>query len=441
MKSVSDIVAAGAFVCPVCGRVHSPGIGGCVIGEGASAKLPAVLDKLHVKRPFVICDENTYKAAKSTPVFTLGEVCCLTGDKIAPDEVSAGRILMKNPPALGRCDGIIGVGGGVINDLSKLISAAKNVPYVYLATAPSMDGYASATSSVDRDGLKVSLPTKSADVVVADLDIIAAAPKKLILAGIGDMLAKYISLAEWKIAHIILGEYYCPYVAELVSDSLDNVVKCAPLAVEGVKSAVGSVCEGLILAGMAMNFAGLSRPASGMEHYISHIIDMRALEFGTRSDLHGIQCGIATLYMLRLYEKAAAVLENGIDKDRAVSRAEEFDYTSYSREMKEKLGRGGEVMAALEAKEGKYDPDKHSRRLEVIIEKRKEILGVTRTLPKSEEICRFMKSIGHPVDFGEIGISADEAATAVKFSRDIRDKYVLGRLLWDVGADEILQQI
>ncbi len=441
MKSISDIVAASAFVCPSCGKIHSPGIGLCIIDEGASAELSPVLERLGVKRPLVICDKNTCNAAKSSHVFQVGEVCCLEGDTIAPDERAAGEILMKKPASLGKCDGVIGVGGGVINDLSKLVSAVKNVPYVYFATAPSMDGYASATSSVDRGGLKVSLPTKCADAVVADLDIIAAAPKKLILSGIGDMLAKYISLAEWKIAHIILDEYYCPYVVDLVSQSLEKVVQCAPLAVEGDKSAVGAVCEGLILAGMAMNFAGMSRPASGMEHYISHILDMRALEFGTRSSLHGIQCGIATLYMLRLYEKTTSVLANGIDMSKALAHAKEFDYGKYSAEMKEKLGHGGEVMAELEAKEGKYDPEKHSRRLRTIVTRREEILDVIRTLPKSSDLCRFMKSIGHSTDFSEIGISADEVSTAVKFSRDIRDKYVLGRLLWDVGEDGLIENL
>lgn len=64
---------------------------------------------------------------------------------------------------------------------------------------------------------------------------------------------------------------------------------------KGDKKAVTAVFEGLILCGAAMKFAGVSRPASGIEHYLSHIWDMRGVEFGTPVELHGIQCAVGTL--------------------------------------------------------------------------------------------------------------------------------------------------
>ena len=41
-----------------------------------------------------------------------------------------------------------------------------------------------------------------------------------------------------------------------------------------------------------------------------------------------------------------------------------------------------------------------------------------------------------PVTPQEIGISAQQAADGLTGSRDIRDKYMLGGLLWDMGLLE-----
>ncbi len=55
---------------------------------------------------------------------------------------------------------------------------------------------------------------------MADLDIIKGAPARLVASGINDILAKYISLTDWRIAHLVAGEYFCPTVAELAEHAL-----------------------------------------------------------------------------------------------------------------------------------------------------------------------------------------------------------------------------
>ena len=89
-----------------------------------------------------------------------------------------------------------------------------------------MDGYASATSSMTRDGLKVSINTKAADVIIGDTDILKNAPLKMLRAGLGDMIAKYVSICEWRIASVITGEYYCEEVAQLIRDALRGNELC-----------------------------------------------------------------------------------------------------------------------------------------------------------------------------------------------------------------------
>ncbi|MGN1346822.1 MAG: iron-containing alcohol dehydrogenase, partial [Eubacteriales bacterium] len=350
IPSIEWLMANDGFSC-TCGRRHFGLLKDCIIAENALLHLPAMLRKHKGTHPFVLCDTLTYKAAGERVVALLdAELIPYTLHVIqrihpAPDETIVGEALMYSTAD---CDSVIAVGGGVINDTCKILAAAKKVPDIYVATAPSMDGFASASSSMERGGLKVSLNSKCPDVVIGDAEILANAPAHMIRSGIGDMAAKYVSLAEWQIASLLLGEYYCPTVAQIVRTSLDTCVRAAQNAVNGDLTAVCRLTEGLVLSGLAMNYAGISRPASGMEHYISHIIDMRALEFGTPADLHGIQCGVGTLLTLQAYEK---LMELTPDRAKALAAVDAFSLDGWFDHLRKQLGHGAEAMIAGERRE------------------------------------------------------------------------------------------
>lgn len=449
---VNALLENDGFLC-ACGKEHFGQLSDCIIGENALVSLPDICRKHRVTRPFVLCDRETYAAA--------GEAVCkiLSSAEIpytlhiirrthpAPDEKIVGEAFMFCPNGTaetGGADGVIAVGGGVINDTGKIVAAAKGIPDIYVATAPSMDGYASASSSMEREGLKVSLSSKCPDAVIGDAAVLANAPVHMIRSGIGDMLAKYVSVAEWQIAHILVGDEYCPVVADMVNHSLAEVRACAADAVRGDDTAVcrAAVCrlaEALVVSGLAMNYAGISRPASGMEHYISHILDMRALEFGTPSDLHGIQCGIGTLMTLRAYEPLRGYAP---DREKALAHAAQFDADAWNDHLRTVLGHGADAMIAGERKEGKYDREKHAARLETILSRWEDIQHIIAALPPSAELEQFMRSIGHPTTAEEIGLSRQDMREAFLCAKDIRDKYVLGRLLWDLGIlDETADNI
>lgn len=421
-------------VCPECGKTHAGLLSDCLIFDGAILKLPELLHKYNAKFPFVLCDGNTYKAAGERVceiLRTAGIDCCLhiiKREHPSPDERIVGEAMMYCNLA---CDAVIGVGGGVINDTCKMLSAAKKVPDIIVGTAPSMDGFASATSSMEREGLKISLASKCPDGVIGEPEILAASPAHMIRSGVGDMLAKYVSIVEWQISHLLLGEYYCPRVADMIRCALDKCVKAAPSALSGNRDAVSAVMEGLVISGLAMNYVGISRPASGMEHYISHIIDMRSLEFATPADLHGIQCGIATLATVRAYEKLAALTP---DMEKALTYVKSFDGGKWNKHLTKMLGHGAETIIRGEERERKYDPVTHAARLEKIIANWDAIRAIIAQLPASDELERFMKSISHPTTVEEIGLNADDLHEAFLMAKDIRDKYVLGRLLWDLGV-------
>jgi glycerol-1-phosphate dehydrogenase [NAD(P)+] len=327
-----------------------------------------------------------------------------------------------------------------VNDLGKILANITGKPYMIVGTAPSMDGYASATSSMTRDGLKTSLPSTSADIIVGDTDILCQAPLHMMKAGLGDMLAKYVSICEWRIANLLLGEYYCEEIAELIRSALKACVDNAGGLLSRDEAAVQAVFEGLIIGGIAMNYAGLSRPASGGEHYLSHVIDMRAVEFGTPMDLHGIQCAIGTLIQAKLYEKLKTITPN---RDKALAYVTAFSFEDWCVSLRNLLGKGAEAMIALEAKEHKYDKTMHAKRLDAILDNWDSILKIIdEELPSVAELTKLMDTIQAPKTLEEIGLDSAELPLYFQATKDIRDKYVLSRLVWDLGImDEICAEL
>jgi len=419
-----------------CGRIHSADVREIIIEQGALARVPGIIKKYGGSKVFVVADSNTYAAAgKAVCGYLKSENLPYTlyvygSERIEPDETTVGKAVLHYDC---ECDFIVGIGSGTINDTGKIIAAITGKPYMIVATAPSMDGYASATSSVIRDGVKVSLNSACPAFIIADLDILCRAPKILLQAGIGDMLAKYISICEWRISHLITGEYYCEKIASLVRNAAAKCMNIENLY-EVDPNSVKPIIEGLIITGLAMSFAELSRPASGMEHYFSHLWDMRALEFNTPSALHGIQCGVATLLCLRIYEFISGIVP---DRKKAYDYVSSFSVEKWNSFLIRFLGKSADALIELEKREGKYDPGKHEKRLDIIINNWETVLKIiSEELPPLRLVEEFMTKIGMPVSPKELGHSDEDVLAAFLATKDIRDKYIGSRLLWDLGYIE-----
>ena len=238
----------------------------------------------------------------------------------------------------------------------------------------------------------------------------------------GDILAKYVSICEWRISHLINGEYFCDEVASLIRREARRCVASAPRLLSRDPEAVRGVMEGLILTGMAMAFAGVSRPASGMEHYFSHLWDMRGLELHRDCDLHGIQVGVATMLSLRVYDMMRDLVP---DRQKALDSVAGFSYADWAGVLRGFLGSAAEELIRRESDEGKYDKDSHRQRLEVICRRWPEIQGIiAEELPETGQIRDLMRSLGMPVEPEEIGIGRDDARLSLRATKDIRDKYI-----------------
>ena len=289
-------------------------------------------------------------------------------------------------------------------------------------------------------GVKVTVKAKAPEVIIGDIDILSGAPIHMAKAGLGDMLAKYIAICEWRISNLINGEYYCEHVAQFTRESLKACVDRAPGLLTRDPDSMDALFSGLINCGKSMDYAGVSRPAAGVEHYFSHIWDMRGLEFGTPVSSHGVQCALGTLYTIKAYEALKKVVPN---KQKALEYAANFDFEDWSRQLTEFVGKGAEAMIALEAKEHKYDVEKHKKRIEVIVDKWDDILKIIdEELPTSAQFEAILDSFEAPKSLSEVGMDDSNLGMVLKSTKDIRDKYILSRLLWDLGIiDEFCDEV
>ncbi len=417
-----------------CGRHHVVVLKRVQMGKGALGSLARSLQEIGITKPFVVCDQHTQQAAWEAVKAQLDKAGIPYGfyrfnaPHLEPDEKACGALTMALDPS---CDGLLAVGSGVLNDICKVVSHAMGKPCAVVATAPSMDGYASDNASMIIGGVKVSLYNACPQAIIADTDILCAAPDRMLQAGFGDMLAKYVSICEWRLSNLITGEYYCENIAGLMRASLARMVEAAPRLLKRDAQAVESVFEGLLLAGIAMAYAKVSRPASGLEHYFSHMWEMMALERGRVQELHGIQVGIGTLLTLSIWEHL-----NRLQPDRARAEAfiRDFAEEEWEALMHRVFGGAADKVIATARAEGRNDPAAHAARLDTIITRWPDILRIAaEELPTRAEIHRMMASLGMPLTPQDIGFTDRDTTDALLGARDIRNKYLTSSMLWDLG--------
>ncbi len=190
----------------------------------------------------------------------------------------------------------VAVGGGTVIDVCKLAAHRSGRPFVSVPTALSHDGIASPVASVSfrERRHRASVPATGPISVVAELNVLRSSPRRLKVAGAGDLLAKVTALKDWELGASFSGEQVCmrAYASEL------EAIRCAVSFIESGAEDVVTLLKGLLLSGAAMSLVGSSRPASGSEHLISHQIDA----LGKSRGLHGEQVALATVLMAKYHE-------------------------------------------------------------------------------------------------------------------------------------------
>lgn len=303
------------FACS-CGRSHSFSVHDMSIRKGAIEDLPKMAEPFKDGKVLVVFDNNTYKVAGQKAVellkengFHVKELLFDKGDDILlPDEATLGRIIQEQDLDVNL---MIAVGSGVLNDSVKFVTSRTGLPYIIVATAPSMDGYVADGAPIISQGYKYSPVAHLTYGLVGDTDILQTAPQDLIQAGYGDVVGKITALADWDLAVKVNGDYRCDTCVTLVDRALEKCFATAAGLKERNAESLGALMEALTLTGVAMALINISRPASGAEHMLSHFWEMDYIARGMNPNHHGIQVGVATPVIARFFEEMEDLLPEG----------------------------------------------------------------------------------------------------------------------------------
>jgi len=277
-----------------------------IIKEDANLAIPALLKRLtSKKRIYLIADDNTYSVAGkelSNSLMNKGyqvKEVILKGEKIVANTDYFFKILKD----VARDGYLIACGSGTINDMTRYISYKLESPYMIVATAPSMDGYASPVSPITVDGVKTTYKAKTAEAIVADINILRNAPWEMIQAGFGDLLGKISALMDWKLSSILFGVDINQEAISLVEGELKSLIELTTELKYRTIQSISVLTKGLINSGIAMQIVGNSRPASGTEHHISHFLEMYGELYDKQLPPHGVKVALGEYFAAKLYLK------------------------------------------------------------------------------------------------------------------------------------------
>lgn len=393
-----------------CGRAHRCATEAVYDGCGAIEKLPLLLK--NSRGVTVVADENTYAAFKKAGGAINGGnntvVIFPAGPILIPDEIAIQKI---QDAVNSTTDTVLGIGGGTVNDLCKFIAHKNSLRYVYVATAPSMDGYASDGAALILEGMKVTLKAIPPHVIICDTKILKDAPLELIQAGIGDVLGKFSCLNDWLLANQIKGEYLCDEIYDRVCGWAEKVAENTAAILARDEAAVALLTRALIEVGVEMSYAGSSRPASGSEHHMAHFFEIHSLEHGLNHRPHGIDVGCAAYYTALLRD---AVL--------SAKRSPNFDFEpqSFFNNVYKLLPRAAEGVIELQKKTalhgnsvGNYSVDAISRVLSIA--------------PSAEKMRGMLEAAGlYPESLVEF-YGKDTVVNALKYGKELKDRFTV---LW-----------
>lgn len=410
-KEFLDKILGSEFVC-TCGKTHRVTPEVVEICRGAVNMLPKLLKDHGKTKPIMVCDENTYSAAGKA-VEGLCEfygVAVLSPEDLHANEkgVSDARSLIE----LG-ADVYVAVGSGTIHDITRFIAHEDGIPFISIPTAPSVDGFVSATSAMTWNGCKKSFSTCAPIAMLGDIDIVANAPMRLISSGVGDLLGKFTAIVDWKIANLLTGEYYCEYIVELEKNVLKNTIDNIDKLKKRDGDTIANLMYGLVLSGLAMEMAGVSRPASGGEHYISHLLEMKVLG-DTNYGYHGEKVGVGLMIACDEYRKVAKRLES-FESPRHYEFPEKLVIKMF-----------GEMADTILAENREDTLDGVS--IDVLKEKKNEILEAIYSLPTPEKIVEWLGACGAPTSLEEIKIPNDFRDDICFWSPFVRNKLTFMRL-------------
>ncbi len=410
-----------------------------VVQEGALEIGASLLaDELGPKPAvWVLSDENTERAAGSD--WKAGLKASRIIQRILPShprpvpsaemvEQLAGEVRAVSP------DLLVSVGSGVISDVVKKVSRDTGVANWCVATAASVDAFSSATSAIHVGGFHNAVPAAVSRTIICDLAVIEKAPQVMILAGLGDLLAKFIAYLDWNLSRIMTGEHYCQVVSSAALESARLALSASRRLGDNPREAARAMTDAVLTSGFAMQAFGSSRPAASAEHTVAHFWEIADAVPVERLDLHGILVGAASRMILQGYGAFYRSLTESSPK--TAGRLKTFDAEPpWEKSMEQGLQPYVEKVRT-EMGLRHFDRGILSERISRFDASREEILKLA--LPVLEELSdavQTLSTLEYPFSPQELGISPGLRLLPFRNVRLLRSRYSSFDLAYELGLE------
>jgi glycerol-1-phosphate dehydrogenase [NAD(P)+] len=275
------------------------------------------------------------------------------------------------------------------------------------------------------------------DAVLIDIDVLSHAPAELNRAGLGDLLSMFTAPADWLLASTIgMGVPFDAGLVAVVRSRGERLLELAGEIGDNDPEALGYLAEVLTLSGQTMGLAGATAPSSGLEHVISHLLEMTSTHRGDRPALHGQQVGVGAIVAAAVWRRVLTTAPSelpplrvpGVDaaRNRVLhafrplgDAAAQECWTAYSTKLR-------------------YLHD-HPGRLDVLRARWPWLVEqIAPMLAEPGELATALRRSGAPTTFAELAPQFDQATVrwAVRNGHRMRDRFVVSDLaelmgLWD----------
>jgi len=393
----------------VCGREHTLETRKVVVDYGALDHFEEYMQELGLTgKRAVVYDTVIYKLTEGKHVKADQEIVLEAQGLRAADTLIEDMMKKLDHP-----DVIVAFGAGTIMDFGRYPAYKLGIPFVAIPTLASSDGFTANICSAILNGQKKSTPMCAPALVVADLDIIKGAPKRLIASGINDILSKYISLVDWKISTLVMGEYYCPMVAELAEHALKLMREAADKYAATGEADHEAMTMAQMESGLTMQILSHSRAASGAEHLMAHLVEMHPPRFENAEGIHGECVGVGTFACVKEYHRLAKLTPRAKKFEPLTAGwvREKFGDRLFDGIMKENAN---DILAT-------FDPQN-------IVDHWDEIREIIATIPSVEEMEKLYSACGAKYLPEHIGIDPALSDEALHISAAIRNRLTLVRM-------------
>ena len=399
-----------------CGKEHKIMVKDIIIESEAIKKLSMIMEKEGFKNITIICDENTYAAAgeEIKEIIPKGKFINLKSENLHANEIAVQKVYeclsVEN-------DVLIALGSGTIHDITRYVAYNKDIPFISVPTAASVDGFVSTVAAMTWKGDKKTFTAVSPIYVVADTDIFKEAPYRLTASGVSDLIGKYTALVDWKISSIVIGEYICNKVCNMEIDAVNKLCECVDDLVLGKSEAYEQLMYALILSGLAMQIIGNSRPDSGAEHHMSHLWEMEVINKHLEA-YHGEKVSVGLILVMEEYKKIKKSIENG--------RCRVKKYYGLEEDILKEVFKSREMYDSI-IKENTPDPLLNVNK--VILQNRLEsIAEILEKLPTLDFVKNTLKRAKAVTTLEEIGLSNDIKQNSIRVSPYVRNRLTLMRI-------------